>query len=128
MGLFGAIKSKIFGRREEDFGELRSTVLGDDLPVERPPPKRYEEMPPQTDKFGPMRAPEPNEPMDLGGPIFAPKEEREPMDVGTAGPKDEYEVVDKLNFIENQLSAIKSQTETINERLKNLEMKLGRRY
>jgi chaperonin cofactor prefoldin len=28
-------------------------------------------------------------------------------------------------MIESQLSAIRSQTETINERLKNLEMKLG---
>jgi len=36
-----------------------------------------------------------------------------------------YEVMDKLNFIESQLSAIKSQTELLNERMKNLETKLG---
>lgn len=134
MGLFGAIKRRVFGRSEEDFGDIRSTVLGEGLPPETPPPKRYEEIPPEADRFAPRgveRAPEPGvdtrEPMDLGGPIFSPREEKEPIDVGT-GPKDDYEVIDKLNFIENQLSAIKSQTETINERLKNLEMKIGRRY
>ena len=40
-----------------------------------------------------------------------------------------YDILDRLNIIEAQLSAIRSQTETINERLKNMEMKLGpRRY
>ena len=127
MGLFGSIKNRVFGRHEEDFGDIRSTVLG-----EQPePPRRYEELPPEPrPDFGRTDVPEPpvdpRTPMDLGGPIFNPKEEREPLSVE---PKqDNYDIIDKLNFMESQLSAIKSQTETINERLKNLEMKLGRRY
>jgi hypothetical protein len=42
----------------------------------------------------------------------------------------DYDVADRLQLIESQLSAIRSMTETINERLKNLEAKLGlqRRY
>ena len=39
-----------------------------------------------------------------------------------------YEIEDRLNIIETQLQAIRSQTETINERLKNLDAKLGRRF
>ena len=40
-----------------------------------------------------------------------------------------YEVMDRLAFIENQLSAIKSQVELVNERLKNIDAKIGaRRY
>jgi chaperonin cofactor prefoldin len=38
--------------------------------------------------------------------------------------------MDRLNLIESQLAAIRSMTETINERLKNMESRLGlqRRY
>ena len=39
-----------------------------------------------------------------------------------------YDIMDRLNLIESQLTAIRSQTETINERLKNLETRLTRRY
>lgn len=40
-----------------------------------------------------------------------------------------YEVMDRLAFIENQLTAIKAQVELVNERLKNIDAKLGgRRY
>ncbi|MBI2972024.1 MAG: hypothetical protein HYY37_06390 [Candidatus Aenigmarchaeota archaeon] len=39
-----------------------------------------------------------------------------------------YEIIDRLNIIEAQLQAIRSQTETINERLKNMELRLPRRY
>ena len=46
------------------------------------------------------------------------------------GPSKDYDVMQRLDVIESQLQAIRSQTETINERLKNLEFKLtgGRRY
>jgi len=41
----------------------------------------------------------------------------------------DYEIRDRLHMIESQLSAIRSQTETINERLKNIEMRMsGKRF
>lgn len=42
--------------------------------------------------------------------------------------KDIKEIIERLAFIENQLIAIRSQTETINERLKNIQNELMRRY
>jgi hypothetical protein len=54
--------------------------------------------------------------------------------LGSAGPpiggaSRDYDVLDRLNLIESQVAAIRSMTETINERLKNLDAKFGsRRY
>ena len=43
-------------------------------------------------------------------------------------PRNENEILDRLSFIENQLTAIRSQVETINERIKNIQNELSRRY
>ncbi len=119
MHLFDAIKNKIFGRRA-DYADIRAGVLNE--PMVRPPP--------DTDRFGP-----PEDDISASRsevpPLPEPFPERGPISLGEERPaerEENYEVVDRLNFIQNQLSAIKSQTETINERLKNLEMKVGRRY
>jgi hypothetical protein len=41
----------------------------------------------------------------------------------------DMDIIDRMSIIESQLQAIRSQTETINERLKNIDAKLGaRRY
>lgn len=136
MGILGTIKNKVFGRGEEDYSDIKSNVLGE-------PPELISQGPPPPDmsgrEFGPRPSGmetrrenigEPTPPMGPPGmeepfiepekrPIFMEEQEKERSD---------YEIVDRLNLIEAQLSAIRSQTETINERLKNIETRLPRRY
>jgi len=136
MGIFGGIKNRILGKREE-LGDIRSHVLGE----ERLEPGFGREPPLEEDRFaGPKEVPELPEAVPRGGfgesrygePGFGREpitmEEREPMAIEREPESKSYEIMDRLNIIEAQLSAIRSQTETINERLKNLEMKIGRRY
>ena len=137
MGLIGGLKNRILGRRD-DLGDIRSHVLGEE-PFEREYPGRGSAM--EDEGFGPKEVPELPEAVPRGGfgePRYGERfgrepiamEEREPIAMERE-PSDsgKYELMDRLNIIEAQLSAIRSQTETINERLKNLEMKLtGRRY
>ena len=134
MGIFDSLKNRVLGKREE-LGDIRSHVLGEDT-FERGP---YPERPPIEERdLGSAEVPElpeavpgrgPLEPRSYGEPRFGgepfgrePTIEREPPRSG------DYEIKDRLNIIEAQLTAIRSQTETINERLKNLEMRLGGRY
>ena len=135
MGIFGSIKNKILGKGEE-LGDIRSHVLGEELPEREYPGIREEE----EERLGPKEVPELPEAIPRGGfgesrygePGFGREpitmEEREPMAIEREPESKSYEIMDRLNIIEAQLSAIRSQTETINERLKNLEMKIGRRY
>jgi hypothetical protein len=137
MGIFGALRNKLLGRREE-LGDIRSHVLGESEYPERAPAMEEDE------SFGPREVPglpELPEPPGrrFGEPRPGPYEEsgfeeslpgREPIAMAgreTSESKD-YEIMERLNIIEAQLSAIRSQTETINERLKNMEMRTGRRY
>jgi len=109
---------------EYDYDDIKSGVLGkndyyepamnEPMPAERFEPSRPESASmAQAGRFG--------EPLSMPmGP--------EPFSSGTKTNRD-YDILDKLNLIETNLLAIRSQTETINERLKNLEMKLTpRRY
>ncbi len=140
MGIFSAIKNRFLGRKEE-LGDIRSHVLSENEYPERGYPEREEgrmqevpdlpELPePPRRRFGeqpePPRFAEPGLSSRLEEPSFG----REPlsMDEPTPGGEGNYELRDRLNIIEAQLSAIRSQTETINERLKNMEMRMGRRY
>lgn len=123
MGLFSAIRKKLFHKGDEDYGEFKSSVLNEPLP----PPPALRESQEEESPFGESFTKEPPFPR---GENF-PEIRREPLGFEAEPTKEfqrEYELLDKLNLIEAQLSAIRSQTETINERLKNLEARLVRRY
>ncbi len=108
----------------DDLEDIRSNVLGD-----------FRGLPPPSEPDFPR-------PRQIEVPAFEEpfrREERfgEPpgfssIDMRERFPEREqsrnYDILDRLNLIESQLAAIRSQTETINERLKNLEAKLTRRY
>ncbi len=134
MGIFSGIKNRVLHRREEgaDYQDIKSTVLS-----EPPRPEGYE-------PYEQQPVPEPPEPQFLRPERFqrepeyddrfrSPAQKRyEELTVeqpsGQPAQEARYDIIDKLNIIEAQLSAIRSQTETINERLKNLELRLPRRY
>lgn len=133
MGIFGRIKSRI-SHRDEDLGDLRSHVLG-----ENPygPPESFAPRPePMEQEFArDFRRPEPLPPPGREPLTLEPAAYEEPFPTRenisfepTRTESDSYEILDRLKFIESQLAAIRSQTELINERLKNLEVRLGRRY
>lgn len=125
MGLFGGIK-RVFGRGDniDEIGDIRSHVIGeneDPYGSDEPPMMSRMESAPELPEVSKFR----REPMGFGP---SPMGEREPIELDRSSNR-EYDIMDKLNIIEAQLSAIRSQTETINERLKNLEMRVGtRRY
>ncbi len=126
MSILSGLKNKIIGRKDTDFGELRDDVLnenkfgtdeGPESPrLRRQPAGAFEDKP-----FDPLNP----EPVDSFGP--PPGRFREPVELPRAEERNNYDVMEKLSFIEAQLSAIRSQTELINERLKNLEARLGTR-
>ncbi len=130
--MFGWL-GKLKRTRDDDFDDIRSTVLGE-RPFEPPQPmdrakpfgppqpafpafqsRGYEELSPRTR--------EAFEPMDV--PSFPASFEKPPEQINRS-----YEIVDRLNIIESQLVAVRSMTETINESLKNMEARMGlqRRY
>jgi hypothetical protein len=134
MGIFSGIKNNLLRRQEgdNDYQDIRSNVLN-----EPPRPEGYEQ-------YEPPPA-EPPEPAFLGrhqrqydDKYRTPSQKRyeeltfdeQSLPGGGLQPASEsYDMMEKLRIIEAQLSAIRSQTETINERLKNMEMRLtGRRY
>lgn len=134
MGIFGRIKDRMMGRRES-YEDIRSYVVGAANSQEQPLQPAIAGRP---NRFGartaggaeeelqPIKSYEEREPMgfdELSEPSFTSKQP-----LRTEEPKG-YDILDRLNIIEAQLSAIRSQTETINERLKNMEVRLtGRRY
>ncbi len=110
----------------DDLEDIRSNVLGNDFL--RPQPPEPDFPPPQrriADRFPGIEEQRFEEP-----PGFSTVDTRFP-ERSPGFPQDRqgsYDIMDRLNLIESQLAAIRSQTETINERLKNLETKLTRRY
>ncbi len=145
MGIFGSIKDKIM-RKSDDYGDFRSHVIGDPIAgadVEPPrfgkdpnPQERFALGPPasrselETQRFSGEAPPDfGREASEFGPPYARTPFEREAVSMDEQPSRNvNYDVVDRLNIIEAQLSAIRSQTETINERLKNIELKLPRRY
>jgi hypothetical protein len=116
--MFDWLKNKMHKESDEDYSDLRSGILNEPEPVFRQPaqPERnYDDFSQRTrDVFEPMSMqPMPQSPSEFG-----------------QAPSRNYEIMDRLNLIESQLAAIRSMTETINERLKNMESRLGlqRRY
>ena len=116
MGLFGGLKDKIIHKKDNDYGDVRDRILGQENNLESQYNSRFE------NKYGQPEIDENLKPFNPGErhSDFA----REPISLEPSRDSS-YEVIDRLNFIENQLSAIKSQTELINERLKNIESRLG---
>jgi hypothetical protein len=119
MGIFSRFRKK---ESEDDIDEIRSEVLGSEEPRTRNLSDKFS----ADDDAEPRLTDRPRElePMGFERPGFG----REPVEMDKPSKGGSYEIIDRLNFIENQLAAIKSQTETINERLKNLDLKMGRRY
>ena len=127
--MFGILKKLLHRGREEDYDDLRSHVLGERFQpeFEQPPgPGRFQQPPPAYEEFSPKTAnvfePFPTVPQP---PSLRPELERTAERTSR-----DYEILDRLDIIESQLAVVRSQTETINERLKNMEGKLGfqRRY
>lgn len=117
MGILDGIKDRVLRRSQDtELDDFRSHVLGQaqfepPVPEPQPPKKSYERDP----------VPDEMEPFGFDKSIV---KEKDTLEVSK-----NYEIMDRLNIIEAQLSAIRSQTETINERLKNIDMRMqGRRY
>jgi hypothetical protein len=122
---------KLMHRRDEDYDDIRTHVLGErferfDEPAsfEKPPPppaRDMEDFSQRTrDVFG-----APPEQLD----DFPPPPGQASLEKVVEKTSRDYEIMDRLTMIENQLAVVRSQTETINERLKNMEAKLTmRRY
>ena len=117
--------------KKDDYGDLediRSNVLGNDfLKTPEPdfprPPTTFNEPRRVADRFPGIEQPHFEEP-----PGFSSVDTRFPDRTSGQDRQNNYDIMDRLNLIESQLAAIRSQTETINERLKNMERSIGRRY
>lgn len=125
--MMGWLKNRVH-RQNDDLEDIRSNVLGNDFtrnPEPDFPRTDFPRSPPL--ERGRIEAPTFDEPFRRDEPPgFSSIDTRFPE--ATDRRSDNYDIIDRLNLIESQLSAIRSQTETINERLKNLETKLTRRY
>jgi hypothetical protein len=122
---YGDVKSHILAK---PFGEQPETI-GSKLGMAQEFPKE----PFMPEPFTP--APQPFSQIDSPGPGLARAGpgrdfslEMERRDFAVDQKRTSLDVLDRLSIIESQLQAIRSQTETINERLKNLDARLGRRY
>ncbi|MBI5332590.1 MAG: hypothetical protein HZB65_03385 [Candidatus Aenigmarchaeota archaeon] len=140
MGLIAKLKDKIVGKRyeEPDYDTVRSAVLGNaNMPVNPAGPRVDEKdlKPGWRTKYEQAAEPEqfatnPYEPVTQAEQVIndfgrergnVEKEKR-------IDKREMYELLDRLSIIEAQLTAIRSQTETINERLKLMEIRTSRRY
>lgn len=114
----------------DDLEDIRSNVLGNDLLRLQPPEPDFPRA--ATERRVADRFPGIEEPMRFEEPPgFTSVDTRFPdrnQERFSQDKQNSYDIMDRLNLIESQLSAIRSQTETINERLKNMETKLTRRY
>jgi hypothetical protein len=136
MGIFGKIAGRFRKKDDEDIYGFRSQVLSQ--------PKQFDEEPAEPEPMEPLPTRSsfandefPRPPQRRFQDEFPPRNPRDQLRDLTIEPtplrepafERNYDMMDKLNVIEAQLSAIRSQTETINERLKNLESRMGaRRY
>jgi len=133
--MFGWLTKKL--HKKEDYDDIRSQVLGEPFPAAEPfrpepfrEPPRAESVPaPEFEPKFEARYGEITPKTQSVFEPFSPSIDQPPLE-RTAGPSRDYEIMDRLNLIESQLAAIRSMSETINERLKNMESRLGlqRRY
>ena len=117
--MFDSLRSRFRKKDYDDVEDIRSSVLGDFRMAEHPQP----DFPRRTE------APAWDEPFPRDEPPgFSTIDTRQDQRFPPQQSGRDYDIMDRLSLIESQLSAIRSQTETINERLKNMERSLGRRY
>jgi hypothetical protein len=123
--MFDFLKRK---RRDDDFENIRSNVLSRDM--NEPDFPRFEKPEDVNDPLSPMADRRFGEQRFGEEPRFKEPPGFSDIDTRSDRYRDDknFDVIDSLNLIESQLSAIRSQTETINERLKNIERQLPRRY
>ena len=139
--MLGFLKKVV--HRGEDYDDIRSHVLGERMGYDSAPePSRIQLEPqPYQPGYPPVQQPPPlPEPPELEprfesryGESSAPQLSGfgEPAQLSSTAERTsrDYDILDRLNLIESQVAAIRSMSETINERLKNIEAKLGtRRY
>ena len=125
MSIFGGIKNRIFGKQDDfsDIGDIRSHVIGENSSE----PYGDDETPPfRSQQYSVPELPDVTGGRGPSGFDMPETTKSEPS--GGSDISRDYELLDRLKIMEAQLSAIRSQTETINERLKNIEMRLVRRY
>ncbi|MBI4162536.1 MAG: hypothetical protein HY513_02540 [Candidatus Aenigmarchaeota archaeon] len=124
---YSAIKSHVLGERAEyaeqdDFGSEEVSSANYDKQFGRGKFAKEAAVQGRSVGFGNEYNPEFEASLDPVQPLELPSSQSQ---VNT----NNYEVMDRLAFIENQLTAIKSQVELVNERLKNIDAKIGtRRY
>lgn len=128
------------GRKQEvqeaDFETVRSAILG-----EQAPPVNQQIEPSWKQKYSQANANVPKEfeqpnldmpnQLDIKQPYSQSFSREQPQQIEQNrgfDRRDMYELFDRIAVIEAQLTAIRSQSETINERLKMLDIKLSRRY
>lgn len=133
--------------RGEDLNDIRSHVLGDKYSYEPEPfPQQQRpqtikaqlalpEQQPYQQPYGQYEneapLPEPGFESRYGESSAPLSSFNEPSQLGRSADKAsrDYDILDRLNLMESQIAAIRSMTETINERLKNIDAKLStRRY
>jgi len=130
MSVLDGLKNKIIGRKDDDYDDFRSRILNEENKIHGDKhddyDRRFEKRFGEAQEVEPELRPFELEDRNFRNPVSM---DREPVSLDTQSSlkreENSYEIIDKLNFIENQLSAIKSQTELLNERLKNIESKLG---
>ncbi|MFH0836615.1 MAG: hypothetical protein V1870_00640 [Candidatus Aenigmatarchaeota archaeon] len=137
MGIMAKLKDRIIGRRyeEPDYDTVRAAVLGDNAPPVNPAGSRIDEKelkPSWKTRY------EQSESSNFQTNPFEPVTQAESVinDYGRENrekdrkidKREMYELLDRLSIIEAQLTAIRSQTETINERIKLMEIRQTRRY
>ncbi len=115
--------------KDDDIEDIRSNVLGSSMDEpDFPRRERFDaDLEDPLKKLGDKRFENFEEPPGFNT-IDTRTQERNPRSYDNKS--ENYDIMDRLNLIESQLAAIRSQTETINERLKNMESRLGlqRRY
>jgi hypothetical protein len=145
-----SIKDVVFGKKKHsaDYSDIRSHVINKPFlePQQQTIKEKFgleKDFP--RDPYAPEPFAQPPQPFNTPNTPFEQQQfDQQPfnqrsfgerpdprMDFGVEReqPRKDYDILDRLNIIESQLQAIRSQTETINERLKNLDARLGmRRY
>ncbi len=127
--MLGWLKSRVKKESDDDFSDLRSGILGEPAQPFNQPAPPLPQMPQEQENFGRGYDDFTQKTRDVFEPIQTPSLPV-PEFSSERQPAREYELMDRLNLIESQIAAVRSMTETINERLKNMEARLGvqRRY
>ena len=140
MSLLTKLKDKITGRKYEEadydtVNAVRSAVLGEAGQPVNPAGSRIDEKdikPGWRSRYEQAESSEfqtnPFEPVTQAEAVINEYSRESRGRENKLDKREMYELLDRLSIIEAQLTAIRSQTETINERIKLMEIRLTRRY